>query len=201
MSDEEPVERMIRFRIHREAVENIHNDIANASHYFMKRIVEREAKGDRGGISLEMMAGLTMTAFWIEAGINYIGATKVQGWVEKEAGYKKLARLLDALGMKPDMATRPWSVIADLKTFRDTLAHGKPETLADEEIVVRPFGFAERPEPLESDWVKSLTVAKVVESYEDTNTIWLEMLKATGITEIEASSHGSSGITYIGEAN
>lgn len=197
---EQPQERMIRFRIHRKAVENIHNDIANASHYFMRRIVERDANDDRAGISLEMMAGLTMTAFWIEAGINYIGASKVAGWVEREAGHKKLARLLDALGMKPDFGARPWSVVAGLKEFRDTLAHGKPETLADEEIVIRPYGFAERPEPLESDWVKALSVAKVVESYEDTNAIWLEMLAAAGITEIEAASHGSSGIDYFGEA-
>lgn len=197
---DEPVDRMIRLRIHRKAVENIHNDIANASHYFMDRVVRRDANDDRAGISLEMMAGLTMTAFWIEAGINYIGATKVRDWVEREAGHKKLSRLLDALDLHPDFAARPWSVIADLKEFRDTLAHGKPETLADEEIVVRPYGFADRPEPLESDWVKSLTVTKLVETYGDTNTIWLEMLAAAGITEIEAASHGSSGIDYLGEA-
>jgi hypothetical protein len=197
---DEPLPRMIRFKIHRDAVENIHNDIANASHYFMKRIVERDRANDRAGISLEMMAALTMTAFWIEAGINYIGATKVQGWIEREAGHKKLARLLDALSLTPDMSSRPWSVIGLMKVFRDTLAHGKPEKLATEEIVVRPYGFADRPGPLESDWVKSLTVDTVVQSYEDANAIWLEMLAAAGMTEMDATSHGSSGITYIGEA-
>lgn len=197
---EQPQERMIRFKIDRQAVENIHNDLANASHYFMRRIADRHAADDREGISLEMMAGLTMTAFWIEAGVNYLGSTKVNGWVERESGQKKLVRLLEALSMRPDMTTRPWSVVSRLKNFRDTLAHGKPETLADEQIVVKPFGFANRPEPLESEWVKALTAENVVESYEDTNTIWLEMLNGAGITEIEAASGGSSGMTYMGEA-
>ncbi|UAK25310.1 hypothetical protein [Sphingomonas nostoxanthinifaciens] len=197
---EEATERMIRFKIDRQAVENIHNDLANASHYFKKRITERDAAGDRGGIALEMMAGLTMTAFWIEAGVNYLGVAKVNGWAERAPAKEKLKRLLAELGLAPDLSSRPWSVIGRLKDFRDTLAHGKPETLASEEIVVKPFGFADRPEPLESEWVKSLTVANVVDCYEDTNAIWLEMLKSAGMTEIEATSSGSSGITYLGEA-
>lgn len=199
---DEPVERMIRFRVEREATENIHNDLANASHYFKKRIAEREAKGDRQGIALEMMAGLTMTAFWIEAGINYLGFTlPVTGWEERESGAKKIAKVVKHLGLKPDFTRRPWSVIATLKEFRDTLAHGKPETLKDEKIIVRKFGFADRPEPLESDWVKALTTGKVVECYDDANAIWLDMLGAAGISEISTGSSASSGMVYLGEAD
>ena len=197
---EEATERMIRFEIDRQAVDNIHNDLASASHYLTKRIAERDAAGDRCGIALEMMAGLTMTAFWVEAGINYLGTTKVKGWVERAPGKEKLKRVLAELGLVPDFNARPWSVVVQLKDFRDTLAHGKPETLATEEIVVKPFGFADRPEQLESEWVKSLTVANVVDCYDDTNAVWLEMLKSAGITDIEATSSDSSGITYLREA-
>ena len=198
---EEPTERMIRFRVEREATENIHNDLANASHYFKKRIAEREAEDDRQGIALEMMAGLTMTAFWVEAGVNYLGFTlPIEGWKERESGDKKIAKVIGHLGLQPDFDTRPWSVIAILREFRNTLAHGKPERLKDEKIVVRKFGYADRPEPLESEWVKALTADKVVECYDDANAIWLDMLEAAGISEIATGSSASYGMVYLGEA-
>lgn len=58
--------RHIRTRIEQRAVKLIHNDLGNTAWHLQKRIVERDAAGDDGGILLDMMAALSMTAFWFE---------------------------------------------------------------------------------------------------------------------------------------
>ncbi len=61
----------VRLKAHRRIY--IHNDIGNAVFYFKKRVDERVAKDDREGVGLEIIAGLTLLAFEVEAKFNFLG--------------------------------------------------------------------------------------------------------------------------------
>ena len=92
----------------------IHNDLANAAYYYSKRISERLAKNDEDGIALEIMAGLILTAFALEANFNYIGHLKVAGWKERQPYERKITDVFAALAIKPDFNQRPFSSISRL---------------------------------------------------------------------------------------
>jgi hypothetical protein len=62
----------VRLKAHRHIY--IHNDIGNAVFYFKNRVDERIAKGDHDGVGLEIIAGLTLLAFEVEARFNFLGA-------------------------------------------------------------------------------------------------------------------------------
>jgi hypothetical protein len=68
---------MAKMRVHLKAHRHIyiHNDIGNAAFYFKNRVNERIAKGERDGVGLEIIAGLTLLAFEVEARFNFIGRT------------------------------------------------------------------------------------------------------------------------------
>ncbi|WP_137821583.1 hypothetical protein [Pseudomonas sp. D(2018)] len=60
----------------------IHNDLANAANHLRKRVEENEATDNHEGISLDIMACLTMLAFTFESRLNFIGAKTVDSWNE-----------------------------------------------------------------------------------------------------------------------
>lgn len=191
--------RKIRVGVEQRLVKRIHNDLGNTAFHLRNRVVQNDANGKDGGILLDIMAALTMTAFWLEACLNFIGVNKIENWDERAPFNKKTQRLFDHCKIQADMNIRPFVSIVKLKKFRDTLAHGKPETLIYESEEIRELGDVRQPGLLEADWEKMRRVESVEECYEDVNTIWLQMLAAVGMTELEASSHGSRGLTYRGD--
>ena len=64
---------MGKIKVHLKAHRHIyiHNDIGNATFYFKNRVDERIAKDDRDGVGLEIIAGLTLLAFEVEARFNF----------------------------------------------------------------------------------------------------------------------------------
>ena len=58
----------------------IHNYIGNAAFYFKNRVSERLA--NREGVGLEIIAGLTLLAFEVEARFNFLGAKLIPNWEE-----------------------------------------------------------------------------------------------------------------------
>ncbi|QRM39468.1 hypothetical protein F3X89_17390 [Rhizobium rhizogenes] len=128
--------KKIKVRLQQNRYVLIHNDLANTGFYFRKRIEKRLATDDREGISLEMMACLTMMAFAIEARFNFLGAELIPDWEEREAWKKKIKRVAKHLGIQADFGKRPFKTLGLLQEFRDTFAHGKPEVLKfDKEII------------------------------------------------------------------
>jgi hypothetical protein len=87
----------------------------------------RIAHGDHDGVGLEIIAGLTLLAFEVEARFNFLGAKRITDWKERAPAVVKAKKVCKRLGVAPDFLVRPYSSIAKLKDFRDTLAHGKPE--------------------------------------------------------------------------
>jgi len=197
MTDDKP-QRKMRVLIEREIVDNIHNDLSNTAHYFKKRVLERLANDDRDGIFLEMMATLTMTAFAFEANLNFLGMTKnVPKWRGKNLD-DKLTTLLELFGLTPNMEERPYSTVGPLKKLRNTLAHGKPRTYADNEIFVGTYDEAYKLQRKETEWEAMVNPEFMTMAYDDTDQIWHELLAAAQIEVWETiSGQGMHGLTLI----
>ena len=176
----------------------IHNDLSNAAFYFKDRIRKRIDNNDRDGIFLEMIAGLTMTAFAMEANINFVGA-KILGedWNERDAYWKKVRQVIDAIGIETDYDERPFSCIEKMKTLRDALAHGKPECVSKEEIVVGTYDELEAQRRLSGSWEEMVTLDNVENWYDDMNEIWNLMLEAAAISVFDTITQGSQEMNFI----
>lgn len=185
----------VHFKAHRHI--NIHNDISNAAFYFKNRVDERIAKDDREGVGLEIMAGLTLLAFEVEARFNFLGAKLIANWNERTPAKDKVEKVCAHLGVALDFSMRPYSSVAKLKDFRDTLAHGKPEErVFDEEVVataeeIDAMGFAR------GAWEAYIDQAFFHEAYGDVEQIWKELLAKSKLTVFDTLTHGSRHISFI----
>jgi hypothetical protein len=185
----------VRLKAHRHIY--IHNDIGNAAFYFKNRVEVRAAKGDRDGIGLEIMAGLTLLAFEIEARFNFLGAKLIQNWNEHMPALVKVKKVCKHLGVTPDFAARPYLSVTKLKDFRDTLAHGKPEDKYLDEEVVATAEELEAMGILHADWQSYLNEAFLQEAYEDAELIWKDLLAKSGLTIFDTMTHGGSQMSFI----
>ncbi|NRG18084.1 hypothetical protein HPQ64_10320 [Rhizobiales bacterium] len=176
----------------------IHNDLKNTAFHFKKRIVERMGNNDREGIFLEMTAALTMTAFALEACVNFVG-DRVLGdrWRERASYWQKVKLVFEELGIQADYECRPFSSIGKLKKLRDTLAHGKPEHIEEEEIVIGTYDELCARQRLAGGWEEMVTLDNVVECYDDMNEIWRLMLEAAKIEVIDTTTQGGHGMELI----
>ncbi|WP_332715784.1 hypothetical protein [Pelagibacterium mangrovi] len=192
-------DRKMRVELTKEQAVYIHNDLGNTAFYFKKRIVERLEKGDHDGIFLEMTAGLTMTAFAMEASVNFVGDRIFgEAWDEWEPSLKKVKQVLSELGVDyGEFEKRPFSSIIELKKLRDTLAHGKPERITSKEIVIGTYDELYARQRIAGGWEAMVTVENVVDWYDDMNDIWKMMIDAAGIEVIDTMSTGSHGMHFI----
>ena len=88
------------------------------------------------GSSWQFLSSAVLTAFTFEAYLNHIGPQTVDHWDTKErfAVWSKFKLLRKALGVTfpRGKSVRPLKTIADLFSFRDSMAHGKSHLLRSE---------------------------------------------------------------------
>jgi hypothetical protein len=185
------VRRLTKQHIH------VHNDLAKGAQHFKERALERLANNDEVGIAYDILAELIFVAFSTEARLNFLGSKLVLGWKERAPFQKKLKLVLSELGLAPDFAKRPYSVIATLKDLRDSLAHGKPAYFElEQEIVVDAAEAANIPFPRHS-WVAFCTKEFAIEAFEDAESIWNELLKTSKLTTFETVTRQTASTTFI----
>ena len=172
----------------------IHNDLGNCTYYFKNRF---DAWRDEEGISLEIMAGLTMLAFTIEARMNFLGSKLLKDWNEKNALKDKAKKLSNHLGLEANFGQEPFSTLKLLKEFRDCLAHGKPLVQDELKEVVATHEELEQFKTLEAGWEKFVTVEFFNLAYEHTKQIWEELLEAAQIEVFETVTHGEIHMTFL----
>jgi hypothetical protein len=178
----------------------IHNDLSNAAFHFKTRIEERLERDDRVGITFDCISCLVMCAFSFEAYINFLGSKLITGWKERQPFDDKVKEVLKHLGIQPDETQRPYSAIGRLKTFRDTVAHGKPdEEEYDKVVEIKGDGSDARPD-LTGEWQKICETDSVFEIYEDIEAIWKEMLEKSGLSAFDTLTHGEGGLTFMEKA-
>ncbi len=86
------------------------------------------------GSTHQFRASLIFTVFSFEAYLNHIGPSIFASWSEIEkklSPQEKLSLLCERLVISPDWACRPWQSIKALVRFRNAIAHGRGEQLAE----------------------------------------------------------------------
>lgn len=185
----------VRLKAHRHIY--IHNDIGNAVFYFKNRVDTRIAQDDRDGVGLEIIAGLALLAFEVEARFNFLGAKLISDWNERVPVKEKVKRVCEHLGLAPDFSIRPYSSVAKLKDFRDTLAHGKPEEKTFDEEVVATAEELEAMGILHADWEAYVDQGFFDEAYSDAEQIWKELLAKSELTVFDTLTHGGGQMSFI----
>ena len=179
----------------------MHNDIDQGAFYYKERIKEKLAKGDRDGIGYEMMACLVLLAFAVEAKFNFLGHKLIKNWNEWDSALHKVKRVLKHLGLNDDLKDPPYKTIDDLKNFRDTLAHGKPQEIKYEGDIVATEEELRQQGRLTAEYQKFLKEELVYKAYEDVETIWKDLLTRSGLNIMDTITHGGMEYTIIGEVD
>jgi hypothetical protein len=90
---------------------------------------------DEVGSSWQFLASIVLTAFAFEAYLNHVGAEAVVSWQDSARLplFEKLELICSTLNVTvPGKHSRPMQTVVELFKFRNTLAHGKTETIKAE---------------------------------------------------------------------
>jgi hypothetical protein len=159
----------------------IHNTLEGAAH-FTKGVIEKKIKeGKRDGIGFDYMICAVMLAFSFEAKLNFMGAKYAKPWNEWTIWKTKANHVFNAIGIKPDWTKRPYTSLEKMKAFRDKIAHGKPlkedldyEVTGEQDEIRASLN-------LRQAWEAMVTHEEVMQSYDDTEQVWQDMIKKSQI--------------------
>ena len=177
----------------------IHNDLDQAAHYFKTRVEQRVAKDDRDGIGYDMMACLTLLAFAVEAKFNFLGHQLISDWKERQPALDKVKLVLRHLGLDDSLKDKPYKAIAELKEFRDALAHAKPEEIKFEDEIIATVEELAQQGSLSAEYEKFLQEKLVTEAYENVETIWKDLLERSGLSITDTITQGGIQYTILEE--
>lgn len=155
----------------------IHNDLMNAADHLKRKIDERIKNGDRDGIGLDIMACLTIMAFAFEAQIKFLGHKLIENWEERKpylVKFEKVTKKTEHRGRL--QLTAAFHGKKELKEFRDTPAHGKPQEIKGEKEETIAREELERRNLLKAEWHNSLTEDFLTRAHDDTEAIWRKLL-------------------------
>jgi hypothetical protein len=152
---------------------HIHNTLENFAD-FTKGVIEEKIKNnERDGIGFDYMTLGIMLAFDFEAKANFMGVRYVKPWNEFQKWKPKLKLVFKTLGMTVDWNKRPYRSLVNMKTFRDTIAHGKP--------IDEPVDY----EVTDQAWEQMVTHDEIMQAFDDTEIVWKEMVQKSGIDVAE----------------
>ena len=172
--------------------------------YAYCRIAARDAlkqaeQSKTGALYFCMMAGV-FAAFTVEAFLNHIGRLKVRNWdaQERKLGpQQKLELLAASQRWSLDLGKRPFQTLRSMLSLRDSLAHGKTESVALDVVMRRPPKDDDRwPEP---GWKKLCTVAAARKMVDDAEAIVKDLSLRWGSSRDPFASlgHGRSGVDEV----
>ncbi|WP_105415934.1 hypothetical protein [Neorhizobium sp. T25_27] len=192
--------RKIRVRIQHTHHIHIHNDLASAAFFFRNKVMENsKIDGSVKGSHFDMMACVTMTAFALEAKINFLGDRLLgRKWRERDSSYEKLKKVCRHVGVTLSLNAKPFTAFTYLKDIRDTLAHGKPELIeVDKEVVSTPHELEAYNGELQGQWEYQIKPDLVLNAYDEAMDVWKLLLEASGLSLHDTLTHGIHGISYI----
>jgi len=84
-----------------------------------------------------ILTSIVMSSLAIEALCNAIGYRVVEGWADYEqiSPWAKIRLLCSNLGVAYDRGAQPWQRLQALLTFRNQIAHGKPEYVQNRRVL------------------------------------------------------------------
>lgn len=101
-------------------------------------VMDAQGSSDRKR-DFHVLTAMIMSALAVEALCNAIGYRVVVGWndFEQISSWAKIRLICSALGIEYDRGRAPWPQLKILLTFRNTIAHGKPERVVVERTLSR----------------------------------------------------------------
>jgi len=180
----------------------IHNDLSQGATYFNDTIQEKLKKGSRDAIAFDGMACALMIAFAFEANLNFMGSyllkvARINAWDERAKFSKKLEKVFTTIGIAVEPDKRPQSSMQRMKDLRDTLAHGKPVEIVDDEEREGTQEELRKGSSLAADWEQEVKPEVVAECLADLDQLWKLMIEKSGVSVIDTMSQGEVSITVI----
>jgi hypothetical protein len=175
----------------------IHSTLEGAAHFIKGVIEEKVKEGKRDGLGFDYMTCAVMLAFSLEAKLNFMGAKYAKPWNELMRWKAKANHVFKAIGIEPDWTKRPYVSLEKMKVFRDTVAHGKPleETLdyeaTGEEAEIRASLN------LRQAWEAMISHEEVMQSYDDTERVWQDMVVKSQIDVHELRDQAEFSIQVL----
>ena len=123
--------------VHQELVVNTYAELWHGA-----QLLREKASIDEKGPTFVFMASLCMFAFSVEAYTNFVGPKLFPNeWFREDKPYerypilKKIRKICKVLGLTIKENGPQWALLYALVQFRETLAHGKQETVVKRELV------------------------------------------------------------------
>lgn len=154
--------------------------------YFLKC-----AEKSLAGQFFTSQASLLFSAFTHEAFLNTLGPKILSFWTELEylRPQQKLTIIAHTLHHKPDFSQRPYQTLKALFDFRNTMAHGRDETirLDGEAVPYSPVGMY----AINAVWVAYCTVENAKRALEDVEAIARDLSDKANIEKMAGYPFGS----------
>nr|WP_317892038.1 hypothetical protein [uncultured Sphingomonas sp.] len=216
MSESEKQPR-IRALVRNDVTDYLHNDLANAAHFFRERLAKSFDEQERAdGIFLDMMAMVTMVAFALEGYVNFVGGTLIERCVkdqdcaaeswkvfDKKGPRDKIKAIRKMTGMEIDWNKRPYVTVTELIDLRNMLAHPKPERPKHREFeaVGTDSELKQLLRSYRPEYEERLTWEFATRAYDDVEAIWQELLTRAEINPVDGMSGGSQGFSVLAWVN
>jgi len=158
------------------------------------RIQLERAVDEIDGSAHTSMASLILSAFSLEAALNHIGEELFDFWenVEKNLSPRsKLSFICHELKIKPDFSKEPYQSFSKVMSFRNTLAHGRTETINGGWSVE---GDEKPISPLKTKWQELCTPVEAKKVQENIEKIVTEIYRGAGLGDhpFAITGHGFS---------
>ena len=167
--------------VHQELVVNTYADLWHGA-----EILKEKAVQNQEGSIFVSMASLCMFAFSAEAYTNFVGPRLFPvEWFQENKPYerrpilKKYRLICCKLGVIIDDSSSAWILLNELVQFRDTMAHGKQETVVKKTLVpLQPEVTDYLSARLEANWHQYCNVTYIEQIQREVGSLLVTIHKA-----------------------
>ncbi|HCG5527056.1 TPA: hypothetical protein NJ013_004467, partial [Vibrio parahaemolyticus] len=150
-----------------------HNDLWNIAFHHLTTALEKDALGDRVGITLDCQSSVLFMALAVEATINFVGHRVVKNWNERKPYHIKLKKVCSVAQLELERDANLVAALKNLKLIRDTMAHGKPVYGSVKDTV-------EASEQMDSFWGADIDVQYSIQMYECVRPFCQSLIEQSG---------------------
>jgi hypothetical protein len=143
------------------------------------RALKQAEENDENSFSFSL-ASMVLSAFYIEAYLNFLGKEKLECWaqIEKKLGPReKLELLTETIGCSIDKDRRPFRTFTEIIKFRNKIAHAKPEVIDFDKVQLDKNGVP-LPTP---EWGKQCNRTTARRFFDDILEMVNELHKKAGL--------------------
>lgn len=152
-----------------------------------------QAKSEEDGHRFRwIIPSMAFSVFRIEALCNIYGRKLFPHWdhFESTSFIGKITMISDFLKLKVDFSREPWQTLNTMKTFRNTLAHAKPQSASEVHNVPEDYPEKLLPFPKSNRTIMSYSSIKNAERFDqvadELESLWMHNSRVLGY-EIDTS--------------